>query len=141
MKTFLIIQLALTSFMTGLIWFVQLVHYPIFKLLSKESFADYEKKHIFPTIFVTLPIMLIETICAFILVFFTNTREIVSWTNMGGMFFLWISTIFIQVPLHTKISKNPTNDKIQKLIRTNWVRTLIWSARFIMLIYYQIEIR
>lgn len=141
MKTFLILQLALTAFMTGLIWLIQFVHYPMLKLLSKESFGEYEKKHIIPTTFVTLPAMLAETICAFILVFFTNTNEIISWINMGGMLVLWLSTMLVQVPTHNKISKEPTSENINKLINTNWLRTIVWSGRLFMLVYYQIEIR
>ncbi|MEM6262595.1 MAG: hypothetical protein AAGI38_08820 [Bacteroidota bacterium] len=47
-----------TLFMTGLIWFVQVVHYPLFSQISPEDFPRYEKIHMRRTAIVVIPVML-----------------------------------------------------------------------------------
>lgn len=41
----LITHAAATLWMTGLIWFVQVVHYPLFALVGSTGFAAYESAH------------------------------------------------------------------------------------------------
>ena len=45
---------------------------------------------------------------------------------------LWMITILIFIPLHNKISTDLVNRSIiNKLVRLNWIRTLLWSGLFI----------
>ncbi|MDA3017306.1 MAG: hypothetical protein O2841_04635, partial [Actinomycetota bacterium] len=39
------------------------------------------------------------------------------------------STVFVSVPLHAKMATNPTADVGQRLVVTNWPRTIAWTAR------------
>lgn len=41
----LAVHVAATWFMVGLIWFVQLVHYPLFARVGRGGFAAYEGAH------------------------------------------------------------------------------------------------
>ena len=41
----LLIHLAATWALVGLIWFVQLVHYPLFSAVAPERFATFEAEH------------------------------------------------------------------------------------------------
>ncbi len=41
----LAVHLAATAAMTGLIWFVQVVHYPLFDLVGRAQFVGYEAAH------------------------------------------------------------------------------------------------
>lgn len=45
--------------MAGLCWFVQVVHYPLFREIPLADFPKYERKN-FVTGFVTVPVMTIE---------------------------------------------------------------------------------
>jgi hypothetical protein len=38
------IHLAATWFMVGLIWVIQIVHYPLFTSVGSDSFAEYERR-------------------------------------------------------------------------------------------------
>ena len=38
-------NLCASLFMTGVIWFVQIVHYPLFANVSRSAFAEYERRH------------------------------------------------------------------------------------------------
>ena len=44
--TLLLIHLALTAAMTGLIWFVQIVHYPLYREVPEDAFAAYQQRHL-----------------------------------------------------------------------------------------------
>ena len=56
----LVIQLLMTSFMTGLIWFVQVVHYPLMEGWPHDDFGSWEVAHRERTGPVVIPPMLIE---------------------------------------------------------------------------------
>ncbi len=61
MLTFvLLVHIAATLFMTGLIWFVQIVHYPLFSSVGADGFVAYEAAHTARTTWVVGPPMLLE---------------------------------------------------------------------------------
>lgn len=127
----LLIQFAATWGMVGVIWFVQIVHYPLFAAVGASQFAAYEKKHQTLTTFVVAPLMLIEASSATLLLWLTPvgvslTTAIVGLAMLLG---IWASTFFWQVPAHEQLS-NEFDIKIHAwLVRSNWARTLLWTAR------------
>ena len=64
-----------TLYMTGLIWFVQIVHYPLFSRVGNAEFPAYEQRHTVLTTWVVGPPMLVEGITALILI----------WLRPGGV--------------------------------------------------------
>ena len=67
MKLILLIHIFATLFMTGLIWFVQVVHYPLFGNVGDEQFKTYEELHQRLTTWVVVPAMLVEIATAVLL--------------------------------------------------------------------------
>ena len=51
----LLTHLASTLFMTGVIWFVQCVHYPLFASVGEEGFRNYEERNSALTTWVVAP--------------------------------------------------------------------------------------
>lgn len=128
------LHLLFSLYMLGLIWFVQLVHYPLFAAVGPDRFVAYEQQHTRRTSWVTAPIMLLELGTAVLLVYF-NQRSGFYWLNLTGVALLWLSTFFIQVPLHNRLIGVYDTGAIKKLVQTNWIRTVIWTGRAIGLIY------
>ncbi|MCG8583206.1 MAG: hypothetical protein MI757_00650, partial [Pirellulales bacterium] len=60
----LLLQLVSTLTMVGVIWFVQIVHYPLFGLVGTSDFGRYEQVHQNRTTRVVAPLMLIEAVTA-----------------------------------------------------------------------------
>ncbi len=60
MKYVLLAHLAATLFMAGVIWFVQVVHYPLFSRIGSEKFSLYSNAHSRLTTCVVGPPMLVE---------------------------------------------------------------------------------
>lgn len=128
------LHLLFSLYMLGLIWFVQLVHYPLFAEVGSGRFVAYEQQHTRRTSWVTAPIMLLELGTAVLLVYY-HQRTGFYWLNLAGVTLLWLSTFFIQVPLHNRLIRVYDAGAIKKLVQTNWIRTVIWTVRAVGLIY------
>jgi hypothetical protein len=127
----LIVHAAATWFMTGLIWFVQIVHYPLFAKVGAAAFKDYEHDHQRKTTWVVAPVMLIEAAAATILVvpLFSVADSRLAWLGLALLAVVWLSTFLVQVPLHAALERAPSRETMDRLVLTNWVRTAAWTAR------------
>jgi hypothetical protein len=127
----LFLHAAATLYMTGLIWFVQVVHYPLFGAVRRESFADYEKKHTQLTGRVVTPPMLVELVTAVALVFRRPAAlpAVWVWIGLALLVAIWLSTAFLQVPAHRRLLEGFDADVHRRLVRSNWLRTAAWTAR------------
>jgi hypothetical protein len=130
-ETALISNVAATLYMVGLIWMVQIVHYPLLALVSTDRASDVAREHQRRTGNVVGPPMLIEGV---------STLALLVWRPDGVSWWLpWLSgvflavalgcTIFVSVPLHEKMAQNPDITVGRRLVVTNWPRTIAWSAR------------
>ena len=127
----LYLQVVSTICMAGLIWFVQIVHYPMFANVGAEAFTRYEGIHQRSTTYVVAPLMLVEIATASALTLMSPTKidGWLIWTGLGLVIVNWATTAFLSVPCHDKL-KNGFDEKIhQRLVSTNWIRTVAWSLR------------
>jgi hypothetical protein len=46
---------------------------------------------------------------------------------------IWLSTALLQVPCHNRLMLAFDRDAIRLLVLTNWIRTLLWTARGVLL--------
>lgn len=124
-------NLAATLFMTGLIWFVQVVHYPLFGGVGKGNFPEYEQRHTVLTTWVVALPMLAECVTALLLFWFRPTGVSTGQLSLGLVLLaiIWLSTALVQVPCHDLLSQGFDAVVHQKLVWTNWARTVAWSAR------------
>ena len=115
------------TLLTGLIWTIQVVHYPLFAEVGTARFAAYEQAHRESIVWLVMPLMLAKLATAIWLALAepSATRAV----GLALLLTIWCSTALVQVPLHTKLSKafEPANHA--RLVRTNWVRTWAWSVR------------
>ncbi len=130
MKVLLSVHLATTLAMTGVIWFVQLVHYPLFRYASRPTFSDFADAHQRRTSWVVMPLMLTELASAVALVWWVappaRTPALVA---LVLLLVIWLSTFFVLVPLHRRLSRGFDARAARRLVGTNWIRTAAWSAR------------
>lgn len=129
-------HLLATAVMFGIIWFVQIIHYPLMAMVKEENFSFYEKEHVRLTAFLIMPAMLIELISAILLLFISpEVLDFFFWINIALLSGIWLSTFLIQVPLHSKLSDKKGDSDIIKLVNSNWIRTTLWTARLILLFW------
>lgn len=113
--------------MTGLIWFVQVVHYPLFGAVGAEAFTRYHALHTTRTTLVVAPLMLTEAACALWLVWARPGPA--AWIGAALVAVVWLATFGLSVPRHEVLSGGFDSGAAEALVATNWVRTLAWTAR------------
>jgi hypothetical protein len=112
-----------------LIWLIQILHYPSFKFIDQTQFVEFESFHTSRITLIVGPLMVLELILAALL--FINDMNFIFGLNLILVILIWLITFFISVPLHQKLIKGYDLTTIEKLCRTNWYRTLIWSLKWI----------
>ncbi len=126
----LLVHAATTLFMVGVIWFVQLVHYPLFHRVGEPGFAEYERQHTRSTGFVLVIPMLVELVTAVALTWRLGGALV--WIGLVLLMGIWLSTWLWQVPAHRRLEHGFDAATHRRLVKTNWVRTIAWSARGIL---------
>jgi len=129
----IVLHLAATFGMTGLIWFVQIVHYPMMGKYREEDFAAIEKEHCDRTGFVVAPLMLGEVATAAAL-FPAFGHQPLFLAGVVLLCVIWASTFLLQVPAHRKLLNGRDGAALGRLTSTNWIRTLAWTGRSILLV-------
>jgi len=66
-STTLLATAAATLFMTGLIWFVQVVHYPLLAEVGEREFARFHELHSRRVTWIVPPVMAVELVTALVL--------------------------------------------------------------------------
>jgi hypothetical protein len=127
----LVANLVTTAFMVGLIWFVQIVHYPLMAGWPHDEFGAWEARHRERTGLVVVPAMLAEGAAAAWLVL-RRPQGVPAWLPWAACLLLlgvWASTFLVQVPCHERLGQGWDEATHARLVATNWLRTLLWSLR------------
>jgi len=122
---------ASTLALLGLIWFVQVVHYPLFSLVGREHFVEYERLHQMRRTWVVAPLVSIEALAASLILVsnLTSAERTLAWFGWILLLLIWLSTAFLQVPLHRRLAAGYDSQTATRLVRSNWVRTIAWTVR------------
>ncbi|MCE2960112.1 MAG: hypothetical protein ACK46A_11960 [Akkermansiaceae bacterium] len=125
------IQLAATMAMVGVIWVVQLCVYPRFLDIQPDKFVRAHFRHSFCIGVIVAPLMLTELVAAVFLVW-AGYGGMVQWVILALTLGNLISTALIQAPCHTRLMQGFDAEKCSFLIRSNWIRTVLWSVKGIL---------
>lgn len=121
---------ASTWALVGLIWTIQVVHYPLFSRVGEEQFPIYEREHCRRITWIVAPMMLVELVTAYLL-----------WRADPGLYqtaglvivgSLWGVTGLFFTPLHNRLSNGFEPRAHDLLVWANWLRTALWSVRGIL---------
>jgi hypothetical protein len=125
----LILQLILTSMLAGLCWTIQVVVYPQFANVPSQ-FAAYHGAHMTRITWVVAPLMLGELVLGGLMV--AQLATPLAWGLAALTGLVWLSTAFIQVPLHNRLESNGLDlAVVQRLVWSNWIRTGAWTLRVV----------
>lgn len=117
--------------MTGVIWFVQWVHYPLMASVPVDRAVETAIKHQRSTGQVLAIPMAVEGFTTLGLLISRPEGVQIIWPWIGAVLLAVAlgSTVILSVPLHAKMVANPTAEVGRRLVVTNWPRTIAWSAR------------
>ena len=126
-------NLLITWSLIGLIWVIQLVHYPSFAYVDEDLFSNFHRHHTFSISLIVMPLMLLEvTIAAFLLYQHGHWTYLVPFLLVIG---IWLATFLIAVPLHNQLANGKDIILINQLVQTNWIRTILWTIKGLWLGY------
>jgi len=130
-------HLATTLYLVGLIWIVQILVYPAMAHIGTDGYAAYHNLHTSRITPVVAPAMIIELLTAIYFVF-APVEKIdyrYFWCGLALILIIWVSTFFVQVPLHEKLGASFDSDVQKKLVLTNWIRTVAWTLRGLLVVW------
>ena len=116
--------------MTGVIWFVQVVHYPLLAVVPVESARGTAVEHQERTARVVMVPMAVEGVTTLWLMF-DRPAAVPWWLAWAGGVCVAValaSTVLLSVPRHTRMANEPTASVGRELVLTNWPRTAAWTA-------------
>lgn len=127
----LVANAAATWFMTGLIWLIQIVHYPLFSFADRANYPAFAEAHSRLITPIVGPVMLVELVTSLWLVAERPVSLPARWALAGAALVavIWLSTAMAQVPLHAQLGAGYDARVHAALVNTNWVRTAAWSLR------------
>lgn len=128
MITWLVIHAAATWCLVGLIWVIQVVHYPLLKNVGRGNFVAYHERHMALVTWVVGPLMLAEAGSAGLLILL-GERSLLFGISLAPLALVWASTVILQIPLHQRLTRGYNAATIDRLVSTNGWRTLGWTVR------------
>ncbi len=134
-EVILLAQAVASGAMCGLIWFVQVVHYPLFAAVDGDRSRAYSLEHQRRTTPVVLPFMLVELATAAAVAIWPPAAvgRGVAAAGLGLVAVIWLSTFLVQVPLHGRLARDGhAPEAVATLVRGNWIRTVAWTARAVL---------
>ena len=122
--------------MIGVICLVQGLNYPLFQYVGKESFNIFHANHMKKTTLVIGIPMILElmSLVAIFVLYPTLRSHPLLLISAILIILAWAVTFLISVPLHDKLSLGADEIVLNKLVNTNWIRTIAWIVRGIILL-------
>ena len=121
-------ELTSALFMTGLIWFVQVVHYPLLARVGADS-VGYQAAHMTRTTWVVGLPMLAEAGSCVVLALLAVGPGWQRWPSTVLLAIVWGATAFLLVPAHDVLARGFDPVVHERLVAANWIRTVAWTAR------------
>ena len=126
------VNLLSTSVMVGVIWIIQLLHYPSFHFINEKKYIEFQHFHMQRISFIVIPVMLIELASALLLsFFFRSSLTIILLALLLG---IWGITFIFFTNMHQKLTNGYDRANVDSLVKINWSRTALWSLRLIILL-------
>ena len=130
-ETILVVHTAATLVMVGLIWFVQIVHYPLLAQFGADTSTTVADEHQRRTGYVVALPMAVEGVTTLALLADPPIAVWSGWPWIGAFLLAIVlaSTILLSVPLHARMARAHDERTGRRLVLTNWPRTIGWTAR------------
>lgn len=127
-------HLLFTAALTGLIWVIQLVHYPSFHFISEAEFSRAMVDHQQRISMIVVPLMLAEATLASYSAWVQRSPS--SFLLLIIVALIWLTTFTLQVPIHEKLLAGKDDALIGSLVRGNWIRTGLWNLKLVLFLYF-----
>ena len=130
MSAVLLADAAAALVMTGVIWFVQVVHYPLFDAVPAAGWTAFHARHSTRVTFVVVPPMLVELVTAAWLVLDrpAGVGRALAVAGLALAAASWALTLFVAAPDHGRLGDGWDAAIARRLITRGWFRTATWTG-------------
>lgn len=142
MNVIVVANLVSAWMMTGVIWFVQVVHYPLLALVPVEAAREAALEHQPRTARVVGLPMAVEGVTTLWLMF-DRPAGVDWWLAWAGGVCVAVAllcTVLLSVPRHARMAERPDASVGRELVLTNWPRTVAWTAHGIVCVAIVLQI-
>ena len=124
-------NLVLAAFMGGLIWFVGVVHYPLFARVGREGWLAYEAAHRSRTTVVVAAPMLLQAPVGVALVLAppSGAGLVLPVASLACTLVALASTAAVFGPAHERLGRRWSDRDFALLVRGNWLRVAAWTVQ------------
>ena len=134
----LIIHLIATSVMVGVIWIIQLVHYPSFHFIELKQCTTFQRFHMSRISYVVIPAMLTELFTLILIIISMDQIDTLVLASAILLIFIWLITAVFFSGVHQKLTLGYDQTVVDKLVKLNWGRTLLWTLRLLFISIYML---
>ena len=127
-------HLIFSAIMVGVIWVIQLVHYPSFHFIDKDIYDSFQKFHMNKISIIVVPVMILE-LATGLLLLLGNSKNILIIISFGILILIWGITGLFFSDAHGKLISGYNELIVNKLVSMNWIRTVLWTFKMILLLY------
>ena len=132
----LVIHLVATSIMVGVIWVIQLVHYPSFHFIELKQYTIFQRFHMSRISYVVVPAMLTELFTLIFLIIFMDKIDTLVTVSGLLLIIIWLMTAVFFSGVHQKLTSGYDKTVVNSLVKLNWGRTLLWTLRLLLISAY-----
>jgi hypothetical protein len=132
----LVIHLIATSIMVGVIWVIQLVHYPSFHFIESKQYTTFQRFHMSRISYVVVPAMLTELSTLIFLIIFMDQIDTLVTVSGLLLIIIWLMTAVFFSGVHQKLTSGYDKTVVNNLVKLNWGRTLLWTLRLLLISAY-----
>ena len=118
--------------MTAVIWLVQVLIYPNFRFIPEADFKRFHKQHCDR---IALPVgPMIAQVFFVAMVILEGARSLEWIFHAIAIGLIYLVTAIFSAPAHARLGIQKDARAIDRLIHSNWARTLLWSAEFVLIL-------
>ena len=132
-EAILIYHIVFCSIMVGVIWLIQLVHYPAFHFIKLNEYILFQKFHMDRISIIVIPAMSVELLSG-VLIFIYHPKSIDYFLiSMIILIMIWLITAAYFAKSHQSLLNGYDKRKVVSLVKMNWIRTFLWTLRLVIL--------
>jgi hypothetical protein len=129
-EVLLLTDTAATLFMAGVLWTMQVLNYPLLRLVGPEAVPAYEAVHNRRFGLIVLPGVIVALLASIGLIF-SRPASVPIWAPVATALLVvavGASTALLQAPQHVRLAQEFDVSAHRLLVRSNWIRVGAWSA-------------
>ena len=118
------------------VWLAQVIMYPSLAHIERDAFVSWHRKYSSRIAFFVIPLLCGQAIIVGILVYYDACFLTV--LSAALISACWASTFGLSVPCHAQLQRGGKDLQVmRKLVWTNLIRTLLWTAVFVIGVWQQ----